>query len=227
MIRRAADAADPQSRAALEELCRAYWYPIYAYVRKSGLAHEDAQDLTQDFLSRLLNNDRTLSSLAPEHGRFRSFLLVAVRRLITSEWRKTYTQKRGGGAAVFSIDEDEAMERFESETADDTTPEVLFDRKWAANVMDRTLQRLESHWREKDKPLEALKTYLMDPRGTLPVADLATQLGTTVPSLKAAIYRLRKLFADLLRDEISATVSDPVEVDDELRHLLTVLAHTR
>src|SRR5688572_27479298 len=164
MIRRAADAADPQCRAALEDLCRAYWYPIYAYVRKSGLAHEDAQDLTQDFLSRLLNNDRTLGSLAPENGKFRSFLLVAVRRLITSEWRKAYSQKRGGGAAVFSIDEGEAMGRFEAETADDATPEVLFDRKWAANVMDRTLQRLESHWREKDKPLEALKTYLMDPR---------------------------------------------------------------
>jgi RNA polymerase sigma-70 factor (ECF subfamily) len=227
MIRRAADAADPGCRAALEELCRAYWYPIYAFVRKTGLAHEDAQDLTQEFLSRVVANDRTLGSLDPGLGRFRSFLLVAVRRLMASEWRKAYTQKRGGGAATFSIDESEALERFESETAEDVTPEMIFDRKWAASVMDRTLRRLESHWREKDKPLEALKTYLTDPRGTRPVADLAAQLGTTIPSLKAAIYRLRRLFADLLREEIAATVSEPGEVDDELRYLLTVLAQAK
>jgi RNA polymerase sigma-70 factor (ECF subfamily) len=224
IIRKAADHGSPESLHALETLCRAYWYPLYSYVRSTGIRHEDACDLTQDFFSRLLSNDRTLGSLAPENGRFRSFLLVAIRRLIASSWRRSYSQKRGGGTPAIVIDEADALARFDAGHHDGNSPEVVFDRNWAASVMDRALARLASHWHEKDKPLDQLRTYLTDARGTVPVADMAAQLGVSTASLKASIYRLRKLFADLLRDELAATVSDPSEIDSELRYLLTVLA---
>jgi len=221
-------AGQPESgiaQAALEELCRGYWYPIYSFLRRRGCSPEDAQDLTQEFFSRLLAN-RGLASVDPAKGRFRSFLLVSLKNLLANEWNRAQAQKRGGGATLFSLDEKTAEERYRLEPPDNATPETIFERRWAETLLERVLLRVRAEWNERDKQrrFDALKTFLTDRRGETSVAEAAAQLGTTVPALRSVIHKLREIYRRVFLEEIAQTVDGPDEVEDEVRHLLAMLS---
>jgi len=221
-------AGQPESgiaQAALEELCRGYWYPIYSFLRRRGCSPEDAQDLTQEFFSRLLAN-RGLASVDPAKGRFRSFLLVSLKNLMANEWNRAQAQKGGGGATLFSLDEKTAEERYRLEPPDNATPETIFERRWAETLLERVLLRVRAEWNERDKQrrFDALKTFLTDRRGETSVAEAAAQLGTTVPALRSVIHKLREIYRRVFLEEIAQTVDGPDEVEDEVRHLLAMLS---
>ena len=222
IVLRAGDSQAPESAEALEKLCRAYWYPLYAYVRRQGYAPADAQNLTQEFFSRLLEN-KQLRTADPERGRFRSFLLTVLKRLLISEWRHEHRQKRGGDALVFSLDEQEAEDRYHHEPADAATPETLFERRWAETVLERVLARLEAEYRRHPLGFANLQPYLVEDKGAAPFAETAVRLGVTESALKAVVYRLRCRYGELFHEEIAHTVAQPEDIDDEIRHLLVVL----
>ena len=222
VVLRAGDSRAPESAEALEKLCRAYWYPLYAYVRRQGHSPEDAQNLTQEFFSRLLEK-KQLRTADPERGRFRSFLLTVLKRMLVAEWRHEHRQKRGGGALVFSLDEQEAEDRYHLEPADATTPETLYERRWAETVLDRVLDRLEEEYQRHSIGFANLQPYLVEDKGTAPFAQTAVRLGVSEPALKAVVYRLRCRYGELFREEIAHTVERPEDVEEEIRHLLAVL----
>ncbi len=226
VVLRAGQGNSDQSAEALEKLCRAYWYPLYAYVRRQGHSPEEAQDLTQEFFSRLLEK-KQLQTADPERGRFRSFLLTVLKRLLVSEWRREHRQKRGGDALVFSLDEQEAEGRYHLEPADEVTPEILFERRWAETVLDRVLARLEEEYRRHALGFANLQSYLVDDKGVAPSAQAAARLGVTESALKAVVYRVRCRYGELFREEIANTVERPEEVEGEIRHLLGVLRGER
>jgi len=222
VVLRAGDSQAPESAEALEKLCRAYWYPLYVYVRRQGYTPEDAQNLTQEFFSRLLEK-KQLRIANPERGRFRSFLLTVLKRLLVTEWRHEHRQKRGGDLLVFSLDEHEAEDRYHLEPADTTTPETLFERRWAETVLARVLARLEHEYRRHALGFVNLQPYLVEEKGAAPFAETAARLGVTESALKAVVYRLRCRYGELFRQEIAHTVERPEEVEEEIRHLLAVL----
>lgn len=223
VVLRAGREESAQSAAALAELCQAYWYPVYAFVRRQGHAAADAQDLTQEFFARLIEGE-SLQAADPQKGRFRSFLLTLLKRMLVSEWRRERRQKRGGGAVVFSLDEHEAEERYRFEPADPATPETVFERRWAEAVLDRVLTRLESEYRGHALGFANLQPYLVEDKGVAPFAEAAARLGVTEAALKAVVYRLRCRYGEVFRDEIAQTVEQPEDVEEEIRHLLAVLA---
>jgi RNA polymerase sigma-70 factor (ECF subfamily) len=222
-VLRAGQGHSPQSAEALEQLCRAYWYPLYAFARREGHGPEEAADLTQEFFSRLLENG-ALRTADPVRGRFRSYLLALLKRMLVSEWRREHRQKRGGGVATFSLDEHEAEERYHLEPADTVTPETLYERRWAETVLDRVLRRLEDEYRGHALGFANLEPYLVEERGAAPFAETAARLGVTESALKAVVYRLRCRYGELFHEEIAQTVERPEEVQTEIRHLLAVLA---
>jgi RNA polymerase sigma factor (sigma-70 family) len=224
VVLRAGDSQTPQSSQALEMLCRAYWYPIYSFVRRRGYSPEDAQDLTQEFFSRLLAN-HALASAHPDKGRFRSFLLTCLKHMLATEWTRAHTQKRGSGRPLFSLDQRTAENRFQIEPADHTTPETLFERRWAEALLERVLLRVRSEWNERDRQqrFDSLKTFLTDRRGEVPLAEVAAKLGTTVPALRSVVHKLRELYRQVFLHEIAQTVSGPEEIEAEVRHLFAVL----
>lgn len=197
---------------ALEELCRAYWFPLYAYVRRRGhLAHE-AEDLTQEFFARLLAKNY-LAHVEREKGKFRSFLLAALNHFLANEWDKARAQKRGGRFTFISADSET---RYRAEPADELSPDKLLDRQWAIALLEQVLARLAA---EQPAGFEHLKPYLTAGGETIPYAGLAGKLGTTEGAVKVAVHRLRKRYRQLLREEIAHTVASPTEVDEEIRHL--------
>ena len=216
-------AQDGRSGDAMERLCRSYWYPLYAYVRRAGNSPEDAQDLTQEFFARLLAKS-WLDEVKQERGRFRSWLLAAMRHFLANEWHRSRTQKRGGGAVVFALDSEDAERRYHDEPSPDAAPDVLYDRRWALTLIDTVLERLGAEFSAAGKaPLFA------ELRGTLtggarPYAEIGTVLGTSEGAVKIAVVRLRERFRELLRAEIAETVATPGETDAEMRHLLDALA---
>lgn len=210
---------------ALEVLCRTYWYPLYAYVRRRGVSAEDAQDLTQAFFARLLER-QWVERADPERGRFRTFLLTAMSRFLSDQWDRKMAQKRGGGVVSVPLGLDAAETRYGVEPADATTPEQCYERRWALTLLDTVLQRLRSeHEREgRGRLFESLNACLVGGREAQPYAALAGQLGMSVGAVKVAVHRLRKRYRELLREEILQTVADAGDVDEELRHLFAVLA---
>jgi RNA polymerase sigma factor (sigma-70 family) len=212
------------TQRALEELCQAYWYPLYAYVRRLGHSPEDAQDVTQDFFSRLLE-DNSLASVHESKGRFRSFLLASFKHLLANEWKHAHRQKRGGGKVHFSIEQEMAEGRYYKELLDRADPERLYERQWAETLLKRAIDRLRDEWESKDgtRRFEDLKPFLVD-KGSVAFATVAARAGVTEASLKWAVHKLRGRYRELVREEIAHTVSSPDEVDDELRHLFLVLA---
>jgi DNA-directed RNA polymerase specialized sigma24 family protein len=213
---------DAKARAALTTLCHGYWYPLYAYVRRKGYSPHDAQDLTQDFFARLIEKD-WLADVARERGRFRSFLLAAMKHFLANEWDKARAQKRGGGTMSISIHDDGAESRYTAEpaTVDD---ETLYDRRWALTLLDRVLTRLREDFAAAGKPdhFDALKGVLTGE--SAPYAELALRLRTTEGAVKVTVHRLRDQYRRMLRAEIAETVTHPMEVEEELRHLFIVLA---
>ncbi len=214
----------PSARAdlALETLCRAYWYPLYAYVRRSGRGPHDAQDLTQEFFARLLARE-WLQAVVRERGQFRTFLLVALKRFLANEWHRAIAQKRGGGAALLTLDTVDAEQRYAREPV--LTPDQVFDRRWAMTLLEQTLERLCAEFTAagKDREFEAYKDWLTAARGEIPYAKLAAQLDTSEGAARVGVHRLRKRFRELFRENIQQTVADPAAVEEEIRHLVSVL----
>jgi RNA polymerase sigma-70 factor (ECF subfamily) len=215
----------PESRIALEELCNAYWFPLYAFVRRQGHAADEARDLTQGYFARLLER-RDLRQVRPELGRFRSFLLVSVKHFLSNELDREQAKKRSPEGGLISLDARIAEERYAAEPVESETPEVLFDRKWAATVLERVLARLEAESSAGDRAsrFRALRGQLDGGDGGASYRDIGAVLGMTEDAVKAAVHRLRKRFGELLRGEIANTVRDPGDVDDEIRHLLGALS---
>jgi RNA polymerase sigma-70 factor (ECF subfamily) len=218
----ARDPRSPASAQALETLCRTYWFPLYAFVRRRGHSPEDGQDLTQEFFARLLST-RALGSVHPLKGRFRSFLLASLNHFLANEWDKARALKRGGGQPLISLDAAET--RYRAEPGQSMSPERIFERQWALTLLAQVTARLREDYHTAGKgPLfEALQIYLSGDKGLPPYRDTADQLGLSLEALKKAVERLRRRFGQLLRQEIAHTVSDPAEVDEEIRYLRTVL----
>ena len=212
------------SRDALTRLCEAYWYPIYAFIRKRGHAPEDAQDLTQGYFARLLEKGY-LDDVRPDAGRFRSFLFASVSHFLSNERDHARAAKRGGGRAPLRLDTDSAEERYRIEPVDERTPEKVYERQWALALLDRALVRLqEEHVSpESSARFQRLRPYLSGEEPVAAYRELAQELGLREPAVRQSVRRLRKRMGDLLREEIGQTVSDPEDVDDELRHLLSAL----
>jgi DNA-directed RNA polymerase specialized sigma24 family protein len=218
----ARDKDSPRSAAALEALCRTYWYPLYAYLRRQGRAPYDAQDLTQGFFARLLQKDY-LQVAAREKGKFRTFLLVALKRFLANEWDREHALKRGGFAQVVSIDQEVAESRFAAEPSHHAQPDVLFDRQWALTLLERTMAQLKEEYvaSGRAKLFEYLQSCLAREESALPYAEIAARLNLTQAAVKMAIHRLRARYREILRTEIAHTVSSPGEVEEEIRLLFS------
>lgn len=219
----AGDPDHPGAAAALDRLCRAYWYPVYAYARRKGRSAAEAEDLTQEFFSRLLGRGFP-GGIRREGGKFRSYLLRAFDHFLVNEWRRSRAEKRGGGATTFSLDGVDAETRYKLEPSDAETPESLYDLRWAATVLDaaREQLRMEYDRQGKQKLFAALEPCLTSGDELLPYADLMAQLDLKASALKMAVHRLRKRFGEVLRAEIAQTVATPDEVEEEIRHLISV-----
>jgi len=223
LVAAAGDPAAPDSRQALAELCRAYWYPVYAYVRRRGHDHHAAQDLTQAFFARLLEKN-DLAAADRTRGRFRSYLLTACQHFLANEHDRETARKRGGGKAHLPLDFAGADGRYSREPADEATPERVFDRRWALELLDRAVGELRSEYEQsgRAKLFDALKDCLAG-KAEVAYADLARQLGMTEGAVKVAVHRLRQRYRDRLREAIADTVATPEEVDDEIRDLFAAL----
>ena len=220
----AAGETSEQSRAALSELCEVYWYPLYAFVRREGHPPDDALDLTQGYFAVLLEK-RYLRDVQPEAGRFRSFLLTSLKHFMYNDWDRRKALKRGGHLDQISLDASEAEQRYALEPATLETPENLFERRWAATVLDRSMDRLEAECSESDMAdrFNDLRGYLIGDAGGAPYSEVADKLGLSISAIKVAVHRLRKRFGQTLRAEIAEVVANPNDVDDDIRHLLTVV----
>ena len=225
MVLSAGHSDTTHARAALEKLCRAYWYPLYAYVRRRGYSPDDAQDLTQEFFARLLKGN-WLERADRQRGKFRSFLLASINHFLADEWDKARAQKRGGGVPAVPLQLDAAETRYGHEPADTSTPEQNFERRWALALLEEVLRQLAAEYeREGRKELFAeLNPCLVGERAAQPYAEIAARLGVSENTVKSTVHRLRQRYRQLLREEIAHTVFGPAEVEEELRHLFAVLA---
>jgi RNA polymerase sigma factor (sigma-70 family) len=218
--------SDPAAAAqALSQLCQDYWYPLYAFIRRQGHPPPDAQDLTQEFFARLLEK-HALGKADPARGKFRSFLLTALRHFLVNEWDRAQAQKRGGGAQLISLDTRFAETRYALLLMDKATPEMLFEREWALTLLGQVLARLRAE-QEKGGKLDQfnlLRGCLMGERG-LPYAELAAQLDKTEDAVRMAASRLRRRYRELLEEEVAQTVAGPEEIKEEIQHLLEVLGN--
>lgn len=210
----------PQSDHALEELCRTYWFPLYAYVRRHGHAKADAEDLTQAFFARFLAKNY-LAGLSAERGRFRAFLLAALKNFLVNEWKHASRQKRGGGARALSLDWETADTKFQVAARAEPSPDQAFDREWALALLSKVIERLQTECTAdgKAKLFEQLKVFLAAGKGETAQSDMAHALGMEEGAVRVAVHRLRKRYRQLLRDEIANTLSDPAMVDEEMRAL--------
>jgi RNA polymerase sigma-70 factor (ECF subfamily) len=210
----------PQSDLALEELCRTYWFPLYAYVRRRGHTKEDAEDLTQAFFTRFLARNY-LESLRAERGRFRAFLLASLKHFLANEWDKSRCQKRGGGVTPLSLDWQTADTQFQVAATNEPSPDRAFDREWAVTLLAKVIERLQAECAAEGKAnlFEQLKIFLTVGKGELPYAEAACKLGMVETAVRVAVHRLRKRYRQLLRDEIAQTLSDPAMVDEEMQAL--------
>lgn len=210
----------PQSDTALEQLCRTYWFPLYAYVRRHGHAKADAEDLTQAFFARFLAKNY-LAGLSAERGRFRAFLLASLKHFLVNEWDKSQRQKRGGGVAHLSLDWQTADTKFQVAAVNEPSPDKAFDREWALALLAKVIERLQAECEAegRGKLFAQLKKFLMAGGGDSAQVEVARALGMEESAVRVAIHRLRKRYRVLLRDEIAQTLSDPAQVDAEMQAL--------
>ena len=221
----AAGGSDPaQQAAALEELCRSYWYPLYAYVRRRGNGPEDAQDLTQEFFARLLEK-QWLDGVQKNGSRFRSFLLSALNGFLANEYDRASAVKRGGGRQILSLDAELAEQRYSLEPVTNETPEKIFDRRWALTVLDRALARLKEETAASGKApqFELLSPFLSREPAVGEYAAISTELAVSSGAVGVSVHRLRQRYRELVRTEISETVAEPAQVDAEMRDLFAAL----
>ncbi len=210
---------------ALEQLCHRYWYPLYAYVRRSGRAHADAADLTQSFFAQIIER-RSLNGLSPGVARFRSFLLASLKNFLINEWQAANRFKRGGGRQIVSLDET-ADERYLAEPADNATPDKLFEKRWALSVVELVLARLRNEFVSSEKPelFDALKPALSGEKLAQSYAEIGAAFGLSEGAVKVAVHRMRKRFGELLRAEVRESIRDEQDVDDEVRCLISALGN--
>jgi RNA polymerase sigma factor (sigma-70 family) len=219
VVAAAGDKASPRAAAALDALCETYWFPVYAYVRRRGHSAHDAQDLTQDFFGRIIE-DNSLARVDRNKGKFRSYLLGALNHFLADEWDKSQTQKRGGGRIIRSLEE--AEEKYLQVAGSDTTPERAFDRRWGAILIDKALKRLEEESRRSvrnRKQFNMLKRFLINEPGTGEYKALALELDSTAGGVAVLVSRLRKRFRNVVRAELAQTVSSQADLEEELRYL--------
>jgi RNA polymerase sigma-70 factor (ECF subfamily) len=214
-----------QALASLEKLCRAYWPPLYAFVRGQGESPPDAEDLTQAFFARLLEKD-FLRAVDREKGRFRSFLLAAMKHFLSNERDKARARKRGGGRVFVPLDCEDAETRYRIEPVEHLTPDKIFQRQWALALLERTMARLREEYTAGGKAelFEALKATLTEGRGGSPYAALGAGLGLSEAAVKMAVHRLRRRYREVLRAEVAETVARPEDVEDELREVFRVFS---
>lgn len=209
---------------ALEELCRACWFPVYSFIRRGGATPEDAQDLTQGFFAHLLER-KVIDQADPERGRFRSFLLGALKLYLHAAERHRRAVKRGGGAPLLPLEFPSGEERHSAEPVTHESPDVLYDRRWAETLLERALERLRGDYERAGKAefFDAISPLLSgaDVRGARDA--LAARLGVEPGTLTVAVFRMRRRYAEILRDEVAQTVEDPADVEEEIRHLLRVV----
>jgi len=220
----AQDKASPDSAAAWETLCRTYWYPLYAYVRHQGHNPHDAQDLTQEFIARFLAKDY-LKAADRDKGHFRTFLRVALKRFLLNEWDRVRAQKRGGGKTIVSFDTELAESKYQTE-APGQPPEQVYEREWAMALLHKTMADLRAEYEKAGKTAEyeRLKNCLTAERGAISYAQIAADLGMSEGAARVAVHRLRKRFRELFRTAVADTVSEPGEVDEEVRHVVSLLS---
>lgn len=222
-----ANRSSDSSTAALQTLCQRYWYPLYAYVRRRGVAAHEAQDLTQEFFARLLEKN-SLAAASPDRGRFRAFLLTSLKNFLTNEWEKAQAQKRGGGQPAISLqlNLDSAESRLSLEPTHNLTPDRCFERQWALLLLELVVKRLqEEHTAAgKGQQFELLKEALAGGAERLAYASIASELKVSEEAARQAASRLRKRYREILREEVSHTVERPEDVDDEIRSLFQVLS---
>ena len=220
----AGDKASSKAAEALEKLCRNYWYPLYAFVRRKGHDASEAEDLTQEFFAQLLSKGQ-LANVDRTKGKFRSWLLGVMKHFLAHEWAKTRAQKRGGGSPILSLDQFGAEERYRVEPVEEQNPERIFQRSWAITVLNQALDRLRGEYTSqgKDRLFEEIKDFvsLEGPDGSY--AQVSRRLGRSESAMKSAIHRMRQRYQELIREEIAHTVASPAEVDEEIRHLLAVI----
>ena len=218
-----AQGESPAAQEALEKLCRTYWRPIFAFLRRQGISPEEAEDITQGFFAELLER-RSLSAVRKEKGRLRSFLLGGLKFFLANERRRTMAIKRGKGQQPIPLEEFRAGDRIELEPADPMTAEMIYERSWALTVLERVLTRLKDEYLAADNAalFDSLKELLPDEPGSPSQAAIAARLEMTENAVRQAFYRFRQRYQSLLRDEIANTVATPGDIEDELRHLIAV-----
>jgi RNA polymerase sigma-70 factor (ECF subfamily) len=220
----AAQGPSPAAQEALEKLCRTYWRPVYSFIRRQGVGREEAEDFTQGFFALLLER-RDLDAVRKEKGRLRSYLLTSLKHFIASEQRRAMAIKRGKGQRLVPLEELSAIERIETEPADPLSADRLYERRWASTLMEQVLRRLKDEYCTAGNAelFDLLKQLLTDEPGTPSRAEIAARLSMTENAVWQALHRFRQRYQVLLREEISHTVAIASDIEDELRHLISVL----
>lgn len=221
IVMNAGGADDPLATAALEELCGAYWFPLYAYVRRRGHGKEDAEDIVQRFFEKLLNR-RDLEGLDAGKGRFRAFLLASMKHHLSNEYDRAHAVKRGGMVSHLPLDWETADTRYQLADQDSFSPDAAFDREWALALLERVIVKMRGEWQGMGRVerFDLLKSYLTAGKGEYPDREVAARLGMEEGTLRVTIHRLRKRYRVLLKEEVAGTLSDPAMVEQELTVLL-------
>jgi RNA polymerase sigma factor (sigma-70 family) len=221
----AGDQDSAEAQPALARLCRSYWFPIYAFIRKRGHSPEEAQDLTQQFFATFLEKNY-VARAARERGRFRTFLMSSVQNFLHNERDRAQAQKRGGGKTWLSLDQTGAEDRYQIEPVEESDPAKAFEQRWAATLLENILVRLRSEYVQSDRGelFEALQAHLWGEADSIPYSSLAEQHDLSVSNIKVIAHRLRERYREILREEIAQTVAQPAEVDDEIRYLMRVVS---
>jgi RNA polymerase sigma factor (sigma-70 family) len=224
VVAAAGESDSSKGTEAMAQLCRTYWYPLYAYVRRKGYDSHEAQDLTQEFFSRLLARNY-LNIADRNRGKFRSFLLGSLEHFLAREWTKARAQKRGGGNVIFSLDEVDAENRYLLESAHELAPDKIFDRRWATTLLERALERLRDDYEVDNKGnlFARLEVFLTGYALEISYAEIAVSLNMSEGALKVAVHRLRQRYGELVRAEIAQTVAGPEKIEEELQYLFAVL----
>jgi RNA polymerase sigma-70 factor (ECF subfamily) len=224
VVLRAGAVVTDESRNALEQLCGTYWYPLYAYARRRGESREDAMDMIQGFFASLLEQ-ASLESVTPEKGRFRAFLLAALKNFMNNQWRHQNAQKRGGDVQVWSMNSNDFEDQYRERLSDDCTPDTLFDRCWVDTLLTNVIKQLEADYRvaARSEIFQAICPYLA---GGLPRKEIAEQLKMTSEAVAMSLHRMRKRYGEILRSLIVDTVDDPNDVENEFARLMEIVATT-
>jgi len=227
VVRAATSGQPSQAHRALESLCSAYWPPLYAYIRHRGNSAEDAKDLTQEFFARFIEKDY-LKDVAPQKGKFRSFLLASVNHFLSNERDRARTLKRGGGVAFLPLDFTEVEQRYRGGALHTMSPEMLFERAWALALLESALARLRREYDQSGKAalFDRLKGALTTREDRAPYGDISAELGLSEEAIKTTVHRMRRRYRDLLFDKIAQTLAEGENVEEELRHLFSAVGHS-